>query len=134
MESLQETYLVVGSGVFGASGALFLKRSKPWGKVIVVDSVPYPNPAGASHDLNKIIRANYHELFYMKLALEAQEVWRTDPIFAPAYHECGMCFTDRGGWTSPCFENYKSIGIETGGEIISLEEARLRDPVYKNAD
>ena len=45
-----------------------------------------------------------------------------------------MCFTEKGGWTSQCFENFKKIGVETGGEIISLEEAGLRYPVYKNAD
>src|ERR1700760_2886098 len=69
------TYIIVGAGVFGASTALHLKRTKPLAKVILIDSLQ-PNPAAASFDLNKIIRADYRDIFYMKLALEAQNKWQ----------------------------------------------------------
>ena len=134
MGSVQPHYLIVGSGVFGASTALHLKRSKPEAKVTIVDRVPYPNPSGASHDLNKIIRADYHDIFYTKLALEAQEWWRSDGIFRPWYHECGMCFTEKGGWTKQASENFEKLGVKTGSVIMSVEEAHERFPEFKNAD
>jgi sarcosine oxidase / L-pipecolate oxidase len=135
MSSIQTSYLIVGSGIFGASTALHLRRSKPWANVTIVDRVPYPNPAGASSDLNKIVRADYPDPFYMKLALEAQRFWREEPVFSPWYHESGMCFTaDDAGWTSLCYENFRSLGIETGGRMLSHQEARKMFPMFKSAD
>lgn len=135
MSTLRTSYLVVGSGIFGASTAWHLRRSKPWASVTIVDRVPYPNPGGASHDLNKIIRADYADPFYMKLALEAQQDWRDDAMFSQWYHESGMCFTaDDAGWTSLCYENFKSLGIETGGRMLSHREAREMFPMFKSAD
>ena len=134
MTSKQPHYLIVRSGVFGASTALHLRRSKPEAEITIVDKVPYPNPSSASHDLNEIIRADYHDIFYTKLALEAQEWWRHNSIFKPWYHECGMCFTEKGGWTHQATRNFEQLGVETGSVIMSLEEGRERFPEFRNAD
>lgn len=103
--------------MFGASTALHLKRTSPNAQVIVVDRYRN-NPGAASNDLDKIIRADYPDLVYMRLALEAQDIWRTDPIFKPFYHESGMLFAEEIGMGRASLENYKSLGVETGAEIL----------------
>jgi len=66
MGSTQQSYLIVGAGVFGASTALYLRQSDPSAIVTLLDQTSFPNPSAASHDLNKIIRADYDDIFYMK--------------------------------------------------------------------
>lgn len=96
------SYLIVGAGCFGASTALALKKAKPNAHVTLVDRTPYPCPSAAAHDLNKIIRAEYEDPMYMRLALEAQEQWRTDPVLKPYFHKTGILF----------------IGIEAPGQAV----------------
>ncbi|PGH08396.1 hypothetical protein GX51_01222 [Blastomyces parvus] len=96
------SYLIVGAGCFGASTALALKKAKPNAIVTLVDRTPFPFPSAAAHDLNKIIRAEYEDLMYMRLALEAQEQWRTDSVLKSYFHKTGILF----------------IGIEAPGQVV----------------
>ncbi|KAI0879981.1 FAD dependent oxidoreductase [Annulohypoxylon maeteangense] len=75
--------LIVGSGVFGISTALWLARSG-YGDVTVLDMQDTANTAydpscgvdSASADLNKIIRFSYgSEIEYQRLATEASKMW-----------------------------------------------------------
>lgn len=75
--------LVIGSGVFGVSTALWLARTG-YQDITVFDmqdtySSGYDPGAGidsASADLNKIIRFSYgNEIEYQKLAFEAAKLW-----------------------------------------------------------
>ena len=93
-EGTAPSYLIVGAGIFGAATALHLKRSHPDAAVTLLDRTAFPNPSSASFDLNKIVRSDYHDIFYMKLALEAQELWRNDSLYKPYYHETGMLFAE----------------------------------------
>jgi len=88
----------------------------------------------ASSDFNKIIRADYPDLVYMKLALDAQDIWRTDPIFRPYYHECGMLFAEEIGMGKASFKNYKALGVDTKSEILSTREALSRFSIFQNAN
>lgn len=81
METEIQPYLIVGAGVFGASTALHLKRSEPSATVSLIDKTAFSNPSAASHNVNKIICADYPNVFYTKFACEAQEFWRSDPIY-----------------------------------------------------
>ncbi|KAJ6782245.1 hypothetical protein PWT90_04154 [Aphanocladium album] len=85
-----DKFLIVGAGVFGAATALELRKRLPASQVTLLDSGPFPNPTSASADVNKIIRADYPDPFYMALALEAREMWRRDLIYKPYYHQTGM--------------------------------------------
>ncbi|EXJ92217.1 hypothetical protein A1O3_00767 [Capronia epimyces CBS 606.96] len=87
------SYLIIGAGAFGAPTALALKRAEPESEVTVVDRTPFPCPMAAGHDLNKIIRADYIDLMYMKLALKALELWRTDPLYSPHFHNIGYLYS-----------------------------------------
>lgn len=134
MGSTQQSYLIVGAGVFGASTALYLRQSDPSAIVTLLDQTSFPNPSVASHDLNKIIRAEYDDIFYMKLALEAQRLWRSDPIYKPYYRESGMLFAEDMGMCRKCVENYKALGEESVAEMITPEEARARFSEFKDAE
>lgn len=104
-----KSYLFVGAGCFGASAALHLKQSDPLAEVTLLDRTPFPCPSATAHDLNKVIRADYEDLLYMELALEALKLWKTDPILRPFCNETGLIFA---GTLEPGFkiiENYKKL-------------------------
>src|ERR1700712_1480611 len=69
-------YLIIGSGIFGASTAYHLAQRYPNARTCLVDRMPYPCPLAASWDWNKVVRADYGDAFYMKFALEAMDSWR----------------------------------------------------------
>jgi sarcosine oxidase/L-pipecolate oxidase len=102
-------YVLVGAGCFGASTALYLKRTFPQKSVTLIDRTPFHNPSAAAHDLNKIIRAECEDKVYMKLALEGQWLWRSDPILKPYYHETGIIFAGIPGPGTTIVENYKAV-------------------------
>lgn len=128
------SYLIVGSGVFGATTALELKRQFPAVQVSLLDRADFPNPSAASHDVNKIIRADYGDLLYMKLALEAQALWRNDPIYRPYYHETGMLYAENKGMGKSFIDNYKKIGFQHASEFMSSSDAKKRFPAFKHAN
>jgi sarcosine oxidase / L-pipecolate oxidase len=135
MGSEQQSYLIVGAGIFGVSTALHLQRSNPSAAVIILDRTPYPNPSAASHDLNKIVRADYDDLFYMKLALEALEFWRNDPIYKPYYHETGMLFAENWGMGSRVLANYEIVGADHKAEMLTPEIVRTGfDGIFGDAN
>jgi sarcosine oxidase/L-pipecolate oxidase len=91
--------LIVGSGVFGLSTAVHLVKDnkssdRPPLKVTLLDPQPYdppPTKGGASDDINKIVRADYEDAFYMELAYETLDAWSSDPEFVAAevFHRTG---------------------------------------------
>ena len=87
-------YIIVGAGMFGLSTALHLATSEPDATIYLVDRTPCPNPSAASSDLNKIVRADYDDIFYMRLALEALHEWNTSSLYKPFFHETGMLLAD----------------------------------------
>lgn len=132
----EPSYLIIGAGCFGASTALYLSQTRPSSKITLVDSTPFPNPSAAAHDLNKIIRADYPDLLYMKLALEAQEQWRNDPIYSPYYHESGMLFAENFGMGRDALQNYKTLlGEKCPATMLEPEDARERfEGIFKDAE
>lgn len=135
MGPVQETYLIVGAGVFGASTALYLSQKQPFARVTLIDRTPFPNPSAAGHDLNKIVRADYPDLLYMKLALEAQEQWRRDPVYAPYYHESGMLFAEDFGMGRAALKNYESLGDEYEAVMLDPGVARKRfEGIFEDAE
>lgn len=135
MVSTQKTHLIVGAGVFGTSTALHLIDSDPSAAIVLLDQTPFPCPLAASHDLNKIIRADYGDAFYSKLALEAQNSWRDDPLYKPYYHESGIIKIDDAGLSHQMINNYRDLGDEFTAEIITPENARTKfNGLYRDGD
>lgn len=137
MSALADSYLIIGSGVFEASTALHLSQQNPAPKITLVDRLPYPCPIAASHDINKIVRSDYGDIFYCKLGLKTLEKWRTDPLFRKWYHQSGLLkatdhATDLVGKT---FENYRELGVDVGAELLDPEDLRNRfGGIYADAD
>lgn len=114
---MTETYLVIGSGVFGLTTALSLSAAHPDAAITVVDRFEPPTPDGASVDSSRIVRADYGDPVYAKLAKEAQVYWRTDRELKRAYHETGMLLNTadgvgQRGYLEKCIGNVKSLGID----------------------
>ncbi|KAI8625007.1 sarcosine oxidase [Xylariaceae sp. FL1651] len=127
------SYMIVGAGVFGASTALHLARTLPNAKITLVDQ-QRPNQAAASSDLNKVIRADYDDIVYMQLGLEAQASWRNDPIFKPWYHESGLLMVEPRGVGRKVYENYKTLNCAHTGEMLTPEQVVRRFPVFQNSN
>ncbi|KAI1360714.1 sarcosine oxidase [Xylaria arbuscula] len=127
-------YIVVGAGVFGVSTALHLAISEPNAIVYLVDRTQCPNPSAASSDLNKIVRADYDDIFYMRLALEALHEWNTNPLYKPFFHETGMLVADEINMGNASFHNYKKLNINPEAEISMPSQALEKFPIFRNAN
>lgn len=84
--------LIVGAGVLGLSTAYHLAKAGYTSITVLEKSATFPPEKSAGNDVNKIIRAEYEDAFYMDLSLKAIETWKT-PLFAPYYHENGYLLT-----------------------------------------
>lgn len=80
--------LIVGAGEFGASTAVSLLRTGSYSKVTIIDRSPIlPAPDAASCDLNKIVRCDYSDMDYCRLAKEAIVEWNKED-WKGIYHQC----------------------------------------------
>jgi sarcosine oxidase/L-pipecolate oxidase len=133
--SAKKDYLLIGSGCFGASTALYLKRSYPTAKVTLIDRTPFPCPSAAAHDLNKIVRAEYEDPLYLKLGQEALKVWNSDPIFKPWFHQTGLVFASNAARGEAIIDNYKRFVGDSPTVMIEPEEAKSRfGGIWRDAD
>lgn len=103
-----ETILIVGCGVMGVSSALHL--AKKGYQVTVIDAHSCPSPWSASADYNKIIRTEYKDFIYTKMAVEAVEMWRNDPIYEGIYNECGRILVTPESHAGR--KQFEKVGIE----------------------
>ncbi|KAK2880117.1 hypothetical protein FQN49_000564 [Arthroderma sp. PD_2] len=77
--TLPHSILIVGGGVFGLSTALALSR-RHTGTITLLDAAPtIPNPYGSSVDSSRILRADYANPAYSRLAESALTQWRNTP-------------------------------------------------------
>jgi len=129
------SYLIIGAGVFGASTAHQLAKKYPGTSISLVDRAPYPCPLGASWDWNKVIRADYGDLFYMEKALEAIQMWRDDPLYKPFYHQSGLINIDNTGLGQQMIDNYKKLNIKADPELVSVQDFQKRyDGFFDDTD
>lgn len=130
-----KSYLLVGAGCFGASTALHLKRAYPASKVTIIDRSPFPCPTAAANDLNKIVRAEYEDPLYLKLALEALKIWNCDPIFKPWFHRAGVVFASDDVRGEAVSENYKSLIGYSPTVMLDPEEMTSQfGGIFRDAD
>lgn len=134
--TIEPSYIIIGAGCFGASTALHLTSRHPSSKVTLLDHGTFPNPSAAAHDLNKIIRADYPDIAYMRLALEAQDQWRGQELYSKFYHETGMLFAEDFGMGRDALANYKMLlGEQCPAEMLEPSEARKKfDGIFADAE
>ncbi|OTA99759.1 hypothetical protein M426DRAFT_67223 [Hypoxylon sp. CI-4A] len=141
--------IIIGSGVFGISTALWLARSG-YKDVTVLDmqdtaATGYDPEAGvdsASADLNKIIRFSYgDEIEYQRLATEAATIWNDwnrEIAEAPA-DELPECLRDgeRKLWWNSGMLRMSSTSELSAFELVTLENMEregIRDLQFRSDD
>ncbi|KZL64393.1 FAD dependent oxidoreductase [Colletotrichum tofieldiae] len=80
--------IIVGAGVFGLGLSHELTHVRGYTNVTVLDRYLPPVPDGSSVDVSRIVRTEYGDPLYARLAKEALNGWRNE--YAPYYHECGF--------------------------------------------
>jgi sarcosine oxidase/L-pipecolate oxidase len=132
----KSSFIIVGGGVFGASTAYYLSKEHPEAAITLIDRSPsYPCPLGASHDFNKIVRADYGSLFYCELALKAQEAWKNDPFYKPFYHQSGLVNIDESDLGRRIIKNYETLKAYSESVIIDSDQMKTRyDGLFADMD
>jgi glycine/D-amino acid oxidase-like deaminating enzyme len=120
------SYLIVGAGVFGVSTAYHLIKKYPDRQVTILDQDAYDsdNRVAASWDWNKVVRADYDDRVYCKLALEAQDIFESDPLWKPFFHKTGIFWVCRSDYAQDVMDNYKALGRAADLQAVSIEEAK----------
>lgn len=131
------SYLIIGAGVFGASTAYHLIQRYPDASVTLVDRDAFDaaTRVAASWDWNKVIRADYADIKYCELALEAQDIWRSDPLWKPFFHESGIYWISHTEFAQEVIGNYAKLGREADLYSLPVGEARkLHGGIFDEAD
>jgi glycine/D-amino acid oxidase-like deaminating enzyme len=111
--------VVVGSGIFGVTAALSLRRRGR--DVVLVDPGPVPHPLAESTDISKIVRLDYgSDELYTELMERALAAWRAWPFF----HETGVLFLTRGEMQPGSFEHDSLTLLERRGHRLDRLDAR----------
>ncbi|KAG9829841.1 hypothetical protein KCU77_g13664, partial [Aureobasidium melanogenum] len=65
-----KSYIIVGAGVFGVSTAFHLIKKYPNADITIVDRDAFDQDTrvAASWDWNKVVRADYDDIVYCKMA------------------------------------------------------------------
>ncbi|KAK2037308.1 FAD dependent oxidoreductase [Colletotrichum somersetense] len=128
--SKTSSIVIIGAGTFGISTAYHLAK-RGYTNVKCLDRHPLPSLDSAGYDLNKIIRTEYDEPLYTKLALEALEAWR-QPEWNGIFHETGRIVTTSG---DPLAEKHLKESYENlrkAGQAGSLELVEGKEQIAKH--
>lgn len=130
------SYLILGAGVFGASTAYHLIQRYPNASVILVDRGLGAFEAAASWDWQKVVRAEYEDYFYMSMALEALDEWKSSGLYRPFFHQSGAVWMMKNpDYAKTIADNYAKSGRPVNYEIIDSEEVKKRyDGIFAGAD
>ena len=131
------SYVIVGAGVFGVSTAYHLIKEHPDASVTLVDRDAFDaeSRVAASWDWNKVVRADYDDIVYCELAIEAQDVFKSDPLWKPHFHESGMYWICRSDYAQDVIENYRKLGRKADLSALPIDEARqLYGGLFEDAD
>ncbi|EJT73577.1 sarcosine oxidase [Gaeumannomyces tritici R3-111a-1] len=131
------SYLIVGAGVFGVSTAYHLIRRHPGASVTLLDrdAIDAESRVAASWDWNKVVRADYDDPAYCRLALEAQDIFKTDPLWKPYFHQTGVYWICRSDYARDVIAHHKALG--RGDDIVAMpvaEARRLYGGIFDDAD
>ncbi|CAK7232851.1 hypothetical protein SCUCBS95973_008397 [Sporothrix curviconia] len=112
--SSKPSVVIVGGGVFGTSTAYHL-ISRGYSAVTVLDRFDAPSKDSAGADLNKVIRTDYPNPLYAKLASEAMAEWKDPqhPIFGNMFRPSGWIMGGHEAsipWLQGAYETAKKNG------------------------
>jgi sarcosine oxidase/L-pipecolate oxidase len=125
------SYIIVGSGVMGASTAYHLQKAYPQASISIFDQKPFPSTHSASWDYNKLIRTEYLEEPEKSLAIEAERAWKSDIIFSPFLRKSPLLWI-------PDVDTAKSIATlngKNGARLLGVDDAKaIHGGVFKDAN
>ncbi|KZO90340.1 FAD dependent oxidoreductase [Calocera viscosa TUFC12733] len=105
--------VIIGAGAFGLSTAWHLLKTGRYDVTVLERSPEGLAVDAASTDLNKIVRSDYSDMFYARLATEAIAEWRK-PEWKGTYHESGVVVlgddSATGAYSDASFENCRELG------------------------
>ena len=131
------SYLIVGAGVFGVSTAYHLIRKYPGASITLVDRDTFDavDRVAASWDWNKVVRADYDDDIYCELALEAQDIFESDPLWKPYFHQTGLYWMCGREYAQAVIKNFSKLGRNSGLSAVPVEQARkMYGGLFQNAD
>jgi glycine/D-amino acid oxidase-like deaminating enzyme len=131
------SYLIVGAGVFGVSTAYHILRKYPQASVTLVDRDAYDaeSRVAASWDWNKVVRADYDDFVYCQLALEAQDIFKSDPLWKPYFKQTGVYWICRSDYAQNVINHHNQLGRTNDITALPIAEAKqLYGGLFKDAD
>ena len=134
---VQPSYIILGAGVFGVSTAHHLIHLHPSASITLIDRDAHTatSRVAASWDWNKVVRADYDDLIYCKLALEAQDIFENDELWKPYFHKTGIFWTCRSEYAGAVIGNYERLGRKADLRAVGVEEAKkLYGGLFEDAD
>ncbi|EAW13713.1 NAD(P)/FAD-dependent oxidoreductase [Aspergillus clavatus NRRL 1] len=132
-----ERIIIIGAGVFGLSTALKLAQDG-YTSVTVLDRCMPPVPDGSSNDISRVIRFDYGDPIYARIAKEAYDLWKT-PEYSEAFHQTPCLWVSQEGTPEQPVQSRaaeysrktRRVLTEMGQEwhaVPNVEEARKRFP------
>ncbi|KAJ6440100.1 fructosyl amine:oxygen oxidoreductase [Purpureocillium lavendulum] len=122
--------LIIGAGALGISTAVHLTR-RGYKNVVCIDKHPVPSPESAGTDLNKIVRAEYEDVLYTKMASEAMSAWK-DPYWHSIYHETGRLATTSGDAEYEDNLRRSYDNLKRAGQASTIEFLHSRDDIIRH--
>lgn len=131
-ESSKRSVLIIGGGTFGTSTAYHLAQ-RGYKNIVVLDRSAPPSELAAGNDINKVVRADYPEPLYARLATEATKLW-SDPdpnsLYHGLYHRCGWILAASDpSWIEASVKTAGELGQEQA-QRVSADEVRSRWPSF----
>lgn len=124
--SKDEHILIVGAGVFGLSTALELKK-RGYSHVTVLDRYLPPVIDGSSVDISRVVRTDYADTLYGKMAREAYQGWVGE--YKDHYHHSGfVMLADQQG--NSYIEKSKEVNETLGTTLEEFKDARDIRRIY----
>lgn len=125
-----EPIIIVGGGTFGTSLA-YHASEKGYTNIIVLDRFQVPSTEAAGTDINKVVRTEYPDPLYTKLATDARDLWR-DPngLFSGLYNPSGWIIgaSERSvPFVDASIRSAKALGVEPA-QLVSTDEIHKRWP------
>lgn len=124
--------IIVGGGAFGTSTAYHLAK-RGYTNVKVLDRFEPPSKEAAATDLNKVIRYDYPNPLYAKLARKAIEVWKQEgTIFSGLFEQTGWIMAAQEMTKTFLQSSYETSTGMGSGEIafMNVEETKRRFPGF----
>ena len=123
-------YIIVGAGAIGASTASHLSHQSK--SILVLD---HQLSGAASRDLNKIVRFDYTDPFYMNLAHEAWTEWTSNHLFKDHFHQTGRVVAyDDENQLSSIKANHEQNGLSILEGLSPAAAARKLGGIIKCPD